>query len=231
VTDPDPPFLARLQEFVGRLGEPNVARDPVNVPMIRHWCDAIDDRNPLYTDEDVASASVFGGIVAPPTMLDVWDKPGLAFRRDPSSPQGAVLTFLDANGFTSVVAVNSELEFSRYVRPGEVLTSGQTLDAVSEEKQTALGTGHFVTSRYVYTNQDGEHVGDVLFRVLKFRPGTGKQAPVEAASAAPDPNPSKRPRPGINRDNQSFWDGARVHELRVQTCNQCGSGFFPPKPR
>ena len=26
------------------------ARDPVNLPMIRHWCDAIGDQNPVYTD-------------------------------------------------------------------------------------------------------------------------------------------------------------------------------------
>lgn len=43
-------------------------------------------------------------------------------------------------------------------------------------------------------------------------------------------DPSLRPRPAINRDNQFFWDGARGHELRVQTCNGCGAQSFPPKP-
>jgi uncharacterized OB-fold protein len=44
-------------------------------------------------------------------------------------------------------------------------------------------------------------------------------------------DPSKRPRPGINRDNQFFWDGCRQHELRVQTCNACQAHYFPPTPR
>ena len=97
-------FFDRLQAFVGRSGTPNIARDPVNEAMIRHWCDAMGDENPVYTDPAFASTSRKGGIVAPPTMLDVWDKHGLKQRRDPDSPQGAVLTFLDDHGFVSTVA-------------------------------------------------------------------------------------------------------------------------------
>jgi uncharacterized protein len=228
----DTTFATGLREVVGKRSVPTVARDPVNVAMIRHWCDAMDDHNPLYLDAAAAGASVFGGIVAPPTMLDVWDKPGLAHTRDAASPVGAVLSRLDAAGFTSVVAVNSDLEFARYVRPGELLGNVQTLEDVSDEKQTALGTGHFVTWRYAYSTDRDEHVGDVLFRVLKFRPGTGRQTtPDPNAPLPPDPNPANRPRPAINRDNQFFWDGARAHELRVQVCNKCGAGYHPPKPR
>jgi uncharacterized protein len=45
-----------------------------------------------------------------------------------------------------------------------------------------------------------------------------------------DADPSLRPRPAINRDNQFFWDGARCHELRLQTCESCGAISFPPRP-
>ena len=41
---------------------------------------------------------------------------------------------------------------------------------------------------------------------------------------------SRRPRPAINRDNQFFWDGARAHELRIQTCESCGAVSYPPRP-
>jgi uncharacterized OB-fold protein len=230
VTESD--FLRELRSSIGTKGSPQVARDPVNMPMIRHWCDAMSDANPLYTDERAAAAGPFGAIVAPPTMLDVWDKPGLPGNRK-DGPQAEVIRRLEAEGFTSVVASNSELEFARYVRLGEVLSGTQTLDAVSDEKQTALGVGHFVTTRTSFTNQDGVHAGDVLFRILKFKPGTGRQAPAPDPSAPVpvDPDPAKRPRPGINRDNQFFWDGARQHELRVQVCNDCGTPYFPPKPR
>ena len=46
--------------------------------MIRHWCDAVDDRNPVYTDAAYAAKSCHGGIVAPPAMLQAWSMRGLA---------------------------------------------------------------------------------------------------------------------------------------------------------
>jgi uncharacterized OB-fold protein len=223
--------MGRVGNLVGRSSPFNEARDPVNEAMIRHWCDIIDDHNPVYTDPAFAAASVFGGIVAPPAMLDVWDKPGLHMVRDPNNPQSAALTALEEFGFTSTVAVNSELELARYLRPGEMVHSTLTLESVSEEKHTGLGVGHFVTSRLTYLVGD-EPVGSVLFRVLKFKPGTGRTAaPAEGARPGPDPDPALRPRPAINRDNQYFWDGTRVHELRIQRCNACGEQFFPPTPR
>ncbi len=63
----------RLEAYVGRpMGPPSVAPDPVNVPMIRHWVDALDDQNPVYLDEAFAKTTRHGGLVAPPAMLQVW---------------------------------------------------------------------------------------------------------------------------------------------------------------
>ncbi len=224
------PITEQLHQLVGRSSPFNTARDAVNEAMVRHWCDIIDDANPVYTDSEVATRSVFGGVVAPPAMLDVWDKPGLHMTRDPANPQSAALNVLDANGFTSTVAVNSELEIVRYLRPGEWVHSTLTLAGVSDEKQTALGTGHFVTSRLSYLVGE-ELVGSVLFRVLKFRPGSGRVAAAPPDRPGPDPDPALRPRPAVNRDNQYFWDGTRTHELRIQRCNDCGEQHFPPTPR
>jgi hypothetical protein len=33
------------------------ARDPVNVPTIKTWVEALGDRNPIYTDEAAARAA------------------------------------------------------------------------------------------------------------------------------------------------------------------------------
>ena len=221
----------RLQEWVGRQGEPQVARDPVNLATIRRWVDAFEDDNPAYVDTGFAIAQGLGGIVAPPTMLDVWDKQGQRAERQAGNPQANVLALLEEAGFTSVVAVNSELEFTRYLRPGDVVQSIQTLESVTDEKQTAIGAGHFVTARYRYETTDGDHLGDVVFRVLKFKPGTGRPPAESPGGPQVDRDPARRPRPGINLDNQFFWDGARRHELRIQTCRACGEKYFPPTPR
>jgi acyl dehydratase len=175
-------------DLVGRSAPFNSARDEVNLPMIRRWCDVMGEHNPIYTDPAYAEKSAFGGIVAPIAMLDVWDKPGITFERDESNPQGAALSVLDAAGFTSTVAVNSDLEQDRPLRLGDWVHSTLTLEDISPEKQTGLGTGHFVTSRIRYYVDD-EVVGSVLFRVLKFKPGTGK-APSGDTPAAPPAIPT-----------------------------------------
>ena len=68
-------FRERLDALVGTPlsgGGPAVAPDPVNQPMIRLWVTALEDRIPVYTDAGFATASRFGGIVAPPLMLLTW---------------------------------------------------------------------------------------------------------------------------------------------------------------
>jgi uncharacterized OB-fold protein/acyl dehydratase len=232
-------LVARLRALVGRQGPPQQARHPVNAPAIADWCDAIGDGNPVYLDEEAAAKSRHGGLVAPPATLDIWDRPGLPAqpRWRPSDkppaedPRSHALRLLDEAGYVGVVAVNSELEIARYLRPGDLVQNVQILEDVSAEKQTALGTGFFVTTRQRYETVDGEHVGDLLFRILKFKPGTGKTQEQADKRPAPDPDPARRPRPAINRDNQVIWDGYRKHELRVMRCKQCGSLHTPPIPR
>jgi uncharacterized OB-fold protein len=229
-------LVATLRAFVGEQGPVQVARHPVNAPAIADWCDAIGDANPSYTDESFAASSRHGGLVAPPATLDIWDRGGLPSQspgaRSGDDPRSKVLRLLEEHGFVGVVAVNSELEIARYLRPGDRLQNVQSLEEVSEEKQTALGVGHFVTTRHRYTTDAGEHVGDLLFRILKFKPGTGTApAAADDAPAAPDPTPSLRPRPAINADNAAVWEGYRHHELRIPRCNSCGMGTFPPSPR
>src|SRR2546429_7993253 len=138
----------RLQAFAGRpTGPPRPARDPVNQPMIRHWCDAMGDANPVYTDPEAAAASRHGGIVAPPAMLQAWTMRGLG--RGPRQPGeyviGQLFALLDEAGFTSVVATNSEQQYARPLRLGDRPTGRGGIEAISEEKRTGLGAGHFVT--------------------------------------------------------------------------------------
>ncbi|MFN8542985.1 MAG: MaoC family dehydratase N-terminal domain-containing protein [Candidatus Binatia bacterium] len=230
MTDSDGAALVeRLRAHVGRAGQAERARDPVNQAMIRHWCDAMDDRNPVYTDAVVAAGSRHGQIVAPPAMLNAWTMPGNVPRVSlPDDPMASVLGALDVAGFTSVVATNSTHEYPRYLRLGDVLVGVQTVTDVSEQKQTALGTGHFVTTTTEYRTPAGELVGRMQFRILKFRPGTGRAAAPEGAPSGPRP---VRPRPGISHDTRFFWDGVAAGELRIQRCRGCGTLHHPPRVR
>ena len=165
--------ICAAAERIAAAGEssPRAARDPVNLPMIRNWTEAIGDANPVYTDAGAAERSGHGGLVAPPAMAQVWTMRGLHPRREDDDPLGLMSAVLDEAGFTSVVATNCEQEYDRYLRPGEQVTVRARLESVTGPKQTSLGEGWFVTTRntwYVGT----EPVATMLFRVLKFRPKT-----------------------------------------------------------
>jgi uncharacterized protein len=226
-----PQWLVDVRSRLGETGDPQIARHAVNTAAIADWTDAMGDDNPVFTDPAYAAQSIFKGIVAPPVTLDIWDRGGLKQERSTTDPRGKALSALDAAGFTSVVAVNSELELKRYLRPGDVLENVQILEDVSDEKATGLGVGHFVTTRHRFTTAEGEHVGDLLFRILKFKPGTGRAPAAPTGGPALDTSPSARPRPGINNDNLFFWQGCREHELRMQKDPATGELFHPPGPR
>jgi acyl dehydratase len=212
-------FVEKLRKGVGAQGPPSSARDVINQAMIRHWCDAMRDYNPIYTDPDAASRSVHGEIVAPPPMLNAWLMQGLlpphvaAKSRRGGDPAGGVYGQLDAAGFTSVVATNSEHEYPRYLRLGEQLRGFSSLKDVSEEKHTGLGTGHFVTSETDYLNDHDELVGRMLFRILKFKPGTGRTAPASSGGGGgpsgqqpSKPEPSHEPGPERRETTLRFDD-------------------------
>jgi uncharacterized protein len=198
---------------------PRLARDPVNLPMIRNWTEAIGDANPVYTDAGAAARSVHGGLVAPPAMVQVWTMRGLHPGGEPDDdPMGLMSAVLDEAGFTSVVATNCEQEYYRYLRPGEQVTVRAVMEGVTGPKRTSLGDGWFVTTRntwYVGT----EPVASMRWRILKFRP-----------PAAEAPPAAEVLRPVISRDTAFFWAGTAAGELRIQRCGGCGALRHPPGP-
>jgi uncharacterized OB-fold protein len=158
-------------------------------------------------------------------MLQAWTMRGLVPPEPEGEPgpQSRLWALLDAAGFTSVVATNCTQEYRRYLRPGDLLDVTMEIESVSPEKHTGLGIGHFVTQRMVYRDQHGEEVAVMRFRMLKFRPGTGR-------AAAPKPARARRPRPGITHDSQFFWDGIQRGQLLIQRCTGCGELRHPPGP-
>jgi uncharacterized OB-fold protein len=206
----------RLKAYEGRPAAIAAeGKDPVNSPMIRHWCEAMG--HPVPEDGS-----------APATMLQVWTMSGLAGHG--AARAGAydeLLALLDESGCASVVATDCEQEYVRVLRPGERITFDAVIESVSTRKTTALGTGYFVTTRTDIRVGGDELVGTHRFRILKYEPAE-RQAKAKAAAKAPPG--ARRPRPVVNRDNAGYWQGIEEHRLLIQRCGGCGALRLPWLP-
>jgi uncharacterized OB-fold protein len=210
---------AAIQETAARLmaageSQPRAARDPVNLPMIRNWLEALGGGT---GDPDPDTA--------PPAMIQVWTMPGQYGVRADDDPLGQMNQVLDQAGYTSVVATNCDQAYQRYLKVGERLSVRTRLLDVTGPKRTALGEGWFVTTRSTWFSAD-EPVATMDFRILKFRRPEAVSA--AATSVAPDPGPAMRPL--VTPDTAFFWAGTLAGELRIQRCASCGALRHPPGP-
>jgi len=222
----------KLKAYVGlEIGPPAAGPDPVNEAMIRHWCEAMGDQNPIYTDAAAARAAGHDGVVAPPTMMQAWVLHGLEMASPATmaaNKQTELHALLSARGYTSVVATNCEQGYGRYLRPGDRVATTTVIEAISGEKTTGLGVGYFIDTREIFRDQDGREVGWQTFRVLKFKPAERPEA--AAAPAGGAPAKPRRLRPPLGHDNAWWWEGVGRGELLIQKCRGCGALRHPPRP-
>ncbi|MER6272046.1 bifunctional MaoC family dehydratase N-terminal/OB-fold nucleic acid binding domain-containing protein [Streptomyces sp900105755] len=199
----------RLKAYEGQpASRAGTGKDPVNLPMIRHWCEAMGDTNPAYEGPDA---------IAPPTMLQAWTMGGLSGNTARTGAYDEMSALLDAAGCVSIVATDCEQEYLRPLRPGDELVFDTVIESVSARKTTKLGTGYFVTTRTDIRIGE-ELVGVHRLRVLKY-------APAGRPAKAPP-----RPRPVVNRDNAGFWEGVAGERLLIQRCTGCGTLRHPWLP-
>ena len=218
-------YAERLEGFVGVVLQPlSPGPDPVNVPMIRHWVEAMELADPVHLDRGAALATGRDDVVAPAAMTQAWVMRGYAATVRPGAPTGRsqeLVDLLAEGGYTSVVATDSDFEFLRELVPGDHVSVEEVVESISPEKQTGLGAGRFVTTLKTYRDASGDVVATQRWRTLRFRPR--ESAPEPAA-------PALRPRPAINRDNAFWFDAAREHRLVIQRCTGCGTLRHPPGP-
>ena len=208
---------ARLKTYEGcAAAVAGRGKDPVNEPMIRHWCEAMGDTSPAYTGPDA---------VAPPTMLQAWTMGGLSGHTGRTGAYDELFDLLDTAGCTSVVATDCEQEYLRPLRPGDEVTFDAVIESVSDRKTTKLGTGYFVTTR-MDVRVGPDLVGTHRFRILKYAPARRKEEGKREGKGGR----ARRPRPVVNRDNAGFWEGVERHQLLIQRCTSCGTLRHPWLP-
>ncbi len=134
--------LDGLKDRVGVELGPIVCK--IDRDMIRHFAQAVDDPNPLWSDEAFAARSRYGGITAPPTLALI-----LAFDR--------ILQLLASNPSLTVLHGSTELESLVPIRPGDVVTVSMQVANVRERKGEK-GSTFFVSFEMTCRNQKEEEV-------------------------------------------------------------------------
>ena len=128
-------FEKKIRAFVGQeIGPAELGADRVNEPMIRHWCEVLGDRNPVYLDAAAAASSVHRGLVAPPAMLQAWILEGFGMSdstRGPRDKQQELHRLFDEAGYTGVVATDCEQGYDRYLRPGDEVSATTVIESIS----------------------------------------------------------------------------------------------------
>lgn len=137
----------------------------------RYFGLAIGDDNPLYTDPDFSRAHGLPGVTAPPTLVcETNQYAGLPMAEDGYAGHS---WDIDVPGTRKVRGGNA-YRFHRRLRPEDVVTATWSVAAV-DERTTRRGQDMVVvTSRAVYTDQDGgllaENDETILFVALEPEP-------------------------------------------------------------
>lgn len=137
---------------------PEAAPLEVNEYLIRHWCEALEDGNPLYLDEDYARSQGFPGVVAPPgTVMTTFAMPF----RWPWPPAGREpaphihYQIKDALGLFVGIISDVDVEYGEPLQVGDRISVSQRLVSVSAWKKTRVGEGRFWSMERLYRNQHG----------------------------------------------------------------------------
>ena len=171
-TDTQAHLEERVRAQIGVEYGPLYGPQPVNAPMIRHWCEALDYDHPVLFGTSQGFPPRSSATVAPVAMMQVWTMQGtardsaqLAFSRD----AWRVLEIFEQAGYSAAVGAGTSQHYHRYAREGDRLGYLSSLQSISALKQTALGEGYFVTVHYAFIDQSGESVGTMDFTMFVYR--------------------------------------------------------------
>jgi acyl dehydratase len=140
---------------------PEEAPLEVDEYLIRHWCETLEDGNPLYLDAEYARSRGFDGLVAPPGS--VMTTFALAYRwpwppRDHQPTRHIHYEIKELLDLPVGIINDIEIETGMPLQVGDRVSVSQRLVSISPWKKTRVGEGHFWTMDRLYRNQLGELV-------------------------------------------------------------------------
>lgn len=148
--------------------------------LIRHWCEALEDGNLLYLDEEYAKSRGFRGLVVQPGMLVStltvpfrWPWPPKNYKPE----RNIHFALKELLGLPVGILRDYEVEYFDFVQQGDRLWTSGRLASISPWRTTKLGEGHFWNTETIYRNQHGQLVARATTTLFGYgredgRPGT-----------------------------------------------------------
>lgn len=137
-----------MRECIGARLFEDFPPEEVSLWAIHRFVEATTDANPLWYDEEYARKSRWGGIVAPPTFLHVFDPANRAFRKHPDlSHMATTLPF--SPPFSRTFQAFYEFQLFIPLRPGDMITSIARIGDIYEREGKS--------GRMVFIRMDNEH--------------------------------------------------------------------------
>ena len=158
--------------------KPEAAPLEVNEYLIRHWCEMIEDGNPLYLDADYARSQGFRTVVAP--LGSVMTTFAMHFRwpwppGDNEPVRHIHYDVKDALNLPVGIISQVEIESGVPLQVGDRVSISQRLVSVSPWKKVRGGEGHFWVMDRLYRNQRAELI--MRERMTAFGYGRQEGAP------------------------------------------------------
>ena len=149
------PLTPQIKSLIGVEWEPIICE--VEKGGIRRFAQAIEDRNPLWQDEQKAKQSRYGGIIAPPTFIPL-----------SNMNQEIYAPVLEAEcPLTRPLNAGCELEFFEPIRPGDTITVvGKLVNA--EEKAGKMGKMLLLDVEMTFTNERGDLAAKARLSLFKY---------------------------------------------------------------
>jgi acyl dehydratase len=193
---------------MAKESEPRGVSLEVTEYFIRHWCETVEDGNPLYLDEEFAKSRGFRALVAPPGLAMSlggtyrWPWPPKAYRPE----RNIHMQMKKLLNLPVGIIRDIEFEYYKPLQVGDRLSSSARLVSISPWTKTRLGEGHFWAIGSTHWNQNGERVARSLMTAFSY--GRDSQGASE----------SLQPEGGYSNATEEAIQGQRT-------------GYQPPPPR
>jgi len=154
--------LEDMQKLIGTEGKTHVLN--VGPEVVRRFLEAVQDTNPLWTDESFAKSTQYGGTIVPPQLFTAI----MTLAR--CSPESGVVPIPVPEAplpRENVLEGEETWEFFTPLRIGDVITSRTRLTDV-KRREGRLGEMFILTYESETVNQRGEKVARSINTIVNY---------------------------------------------------------------